>query len=419
MGFLNHGKLIVGYDLGNKASQISYAYSETGEAETISQVAGEQNYQIPTVLCKQHGVDQWFYGREALRVVQRQEGILVENLLDMALDGEPVVVEGESYDPVALLSLFFKRSLGQLSQTGEKLSSLMVTCPVIDRKLLDVLKQVVEGSGVKAERVSFQGYGESFYSYMLRQPGELWAYPALLFHNTGDRIRTYRMESNKRTKPVVVSVEEREYEFPVVSDEALLQIGEEACGKSLIGSIFLIGEGFQGEWMKESLRFLCRGRRVFQGNNLFSKGACCGMQEKIAPGEMAQNHVFLGNEKLRVNIGMQVWKDGKEAYFPLLDAGSNWYEAERIMDVYLREGNELMLVISPLVRQSKKGAVSDREEIYVKILLEGLMEGISRMRLKFYLKTEHCLIVEAEDLGFGEFRISSGRTWRDEIELYS
>ena len=173
MGFVNNAKLIVGYDLGNEYSQISYALSETGVAETISQIAGEQKYNIPTVLCKRHGKNQWFYGREALRAADRQEGILVENLLGMAMDGEPVVVEGESYDPAALLALFFKRSLGQLSQTGGKLSSLMVTCPVIDRKILKVLVKMVESSLIKADRISFQGYAESFYGYMLRQPKEL------------------------------------------------------------------------------------------------------------------------------------------------------------------------------------------------------------------------------------------------------
>ena len=420
MGFVNNAKLIVGYDLGNEYSQISYALSETGVAETISQIAGEQKYNIPTVLCKRHGKNQWFYGREALRAADRQEGILVENLLGMAMDGEPVVVEGESYDPAALLALFFKRSLGQLSQTGGKLSSLMVTCPVIDRKILKVLVKMVESSLIKADRISFQGYAESFYGYMLRQPKELWTHPAILFQYSRDMIRIYRMEYNRRTTPIVVIVEENEYAFPQPSDEALLEIAEEACGKSIIGSVFLIGDGFQGDWMKEALRFLCRGRRVFQGNNLFSKGACCGMQEKTTPGELSRTHVFLGNDKLKANIGMQVLRGGKESYFALLDAGMNWYEAERTLEVYIQDGNELLLKLVPLIRRNspKAGAASDRDGIVMRIVLEGLVEGTARLKLHFYLKSEHCLVVEAEDLGFGEFRAASGRTWKDEIEIY-
>ena len=216
------------------------------------------------------------------------------------------------------------------------------------------------------------------------------------------------------------AMEEKEYTFPEAEDKALLEIAEEVCGKDLIGSIFLIGDGFQEDWMKESLRFLCRGRRVFQGNNLFSKGACCGMQEKIAPSEQGRNHVFLGNEKLKANIGMQVLQNGQESYYPLLDAGVSWYEAQRELEVYLQDGNELMLTVLPLIRSnsSRAGKASGRDGEAIRVVLEGLSEGIVRLKLHFYMKTERCLVVEAEDLGFGEFRASSGRTWKDEIQIY-
>lgn len=421
MGFLKNEKWIVGYELGNAFSQISFALSADGEPETASQVAGEQKYNIPTALCKRYGENQWFCGKAALRAADNQEGILVENLLDLALGGEPVMVESESYDPVTLLALFFKRSLrslGQAAGAGEKISALMVTCPVIDRRLLAVLGAVIAGSGVKVDRVSFQGYAESFYSYMLRQPKELWTHPAILFSLGDGAVRVYRMEANRRTVPVAVAVEEREYAFPEPLEEAMLEIAREACGKSVIGSVFLVGDGFQEDWMQESLRFLCRGRRVFQGNNLFSKGACYGMQERIAPGEMGKAHVFLGSDKLKANIGMRLLRNGEESYYALLDAGANWYEAERTLEVYLQDGNELLLTVMPLAGIPFSGAAPGRCGALVKVVLEGLPGGISRLRLRFFLKTEHCLTVEAEDLGFGAFREPSGRVWRDEIEIY-
>lgn len=60
----NGGKLIVGYDLDDEYSQISYCMAD-GDVETLSSVAGTENYNIPTVLCKREGVNQWFCGREA------------------------------------------------------------------------------------------------------------------------------------------------------------------------------------------------------------------------------------------------------------------------------------------------------------------------------------------------------------------
>ncbi|MCI9435640.1 MAG: hypothetical protein HFH85_00455 [Lachnospiraceae bacterium] len=417
MGFRNNGKLFVGYDLGSENAQISYALSEEGDVETLSQVAGAEKYNIPAFLFKRYGVNQWLYGREALRLADGEDGILVGNLLDMALDGEPVVVDGESYDPIGLLALFFKRSLSLLSQVGTKIGALMVTCPVMDRKILEVLGSVVSGIHLKAEQIFFQSYAESFYGYMLRQPEELWNYPALLFDYGAEKMKVYRMESNKRTTPIVVFIEESEYEPPDNSGQAgpeemdavFQRIAEEVCGKSIIGSVFLIGDRFAGDWMKNSLRFLCRGRRVFQGNNLFSKGACCGMQERMAVSEMGRTHVFLGNDKLKANIGMKLLRNGAESYYALLDAGVNWYEAEHTMEIYVQDGNEILLTVTPLI-----GGGSGQ----VRVVLEGLAEGISRLRLHFFLKAEDELVVEAEDLGFGDFRASSGRIWRDEIEIY-
>ncbi len=430
MGFFSGEKLIVGYDLGDEYSQISYAYSEKGEAETLSQVAGEQIYNIPTVLCKKQNTNQWFFGREALRC--EGDGILVKNLLSLALDGEPVIIEGESYDPVALLALFFKRTLGLLSRVGSKITALMVTCPRLDRGIVETLSCGVGGSQLKAGEIAFQSHAESFYGYLLRQPRELWNYPALLFELGQKNIRLYRTESNKKTKPKVVFIEEKEYAFPeyepnagegneispekqAKADEAFLKIAEEACGGGIIGSIFLIGDGFAEGWMKDSLRFLCRGRRVFQGNNLFSKGACSGMQERLAVSEAGKEHVFLGNDKLKANIGMKILRQGEESYYALLDAGVNWYEAERTVEVYVQDGNAFLLLLAPLVGNAASGEKVGRS---IQIVLEGLSGNVARLRLHFFMKTEKCLMVEAEDLGFGEYRVPSGRVWKEEIEIY-
>lgn len=425
MGFLNSGKVIVGYDLGNEFSQISFCLSDSREVETLSQVAGTEHYNIPTVLCKREGVNQWFYGREALRYGTEQQGIQVENLLALALDGEPVLVDGESFDPVALLTLFFKRSLGMLSQVAspDKIEALMITCEVLDHRMLEVLSQVVTGLHLKTDKIAFQSHMESYYNYMIRQPEELRAYQAVLFACIPGHIRVYRMECNKRTKPMVVFIEESEYPFSGLStselseltqqrgeelDSAFLRIAEEVCEGKLVGSVFLIGDGFGQEWMKESLRYLCRKRRVFQGNNLFSKGAVCGMQERLgASGE--KEYVFLNHDKLKANIGMEILRQGEKSYYALLDAGVNWYEAETEMEFYLQEGNEVALTITPLTGRNARLA---------SVVLEDVPGAVTRLRGRFYMETENVLAVELEDEGLGEIRPATGRIWRDAIELF-
>lgn len=420
---LGGDKLIIGYDLGSEYAQISFASSPKGEAETLSLVAGEERYNVPLALCKRCGANQWLYGKEALRLAEENQGVLVENLLALALDGEPVMVDGESFDPVALLALFFRRSLGNL-----RASSLMLTCPVLDHRAIEVLGQMAGSIGLKTDKLFFQGYGESFYSYMLRQPEELWLYQSVLFCYRGDTLRVYCLECNRKTVPMVVVVEEKEYPFFECSyssqedqeklDQAFCRVAKEICAGRPVGSIYLIGEEFSEEWMKESLRFLCRGRRVFQGNNLFSKGACCGMQERLETSEAGKSHVFLGRDKLRANIGMEILRQGQESYYALLDAGVNWYEARQTAEIYIQDGNELVLTITPLVWKGPGSGGALAGSRTVRIQLEGLSGPAARLRLFLEMQSEDRLLVEAEDLGFGQFRMPGGQIWRETIGIY-
>ena len=405
-------KVIVGYDLGNKYAQIScYVTGSEEEIRTLSSVAGSSVYTIPLVLSKRQGVNQWFYGSEAIRYAGEEEGILVENLLKLARDGEPVQIDGAPIDPVALLTLFLKRSLGLLSQVTntERIGALMITCEELDHRMLEVLTAATEGLHLKTDQICFQSHVESFYYYNLYQPEELWRHKTILCEYGDASIRTYCMECNRHTTPVVAYMEEREFPFPVPeSDEKMQEIAKKLCENQMISSVYLIGEAFSRDWMKESLRYLCKGRRVFQGNNLFSKGACYGMMERLTPGENGKNHVFLGKDKLKSNIGMKVLRQGEESYQALLDAGINWYEAKNTMEFYLLEGRAVEILITSLTGKGNRIA---------RIVPEELQEGIIRLRISVEMRDDTHLKVELEDLGFGTFRAATHHIWKEEIEL--
>ena len=405
-------KVIVGYDLGNKYAQIScYVMGSEEEIRTLSSVAGSSVYTIPLALSKRQGVNQWFYGSEAIRYAGEEEGILVENLLKLARDGEPVQIDGTPIDPVALLTLFLKRSLGLLSQVtnAERIGALMITCEELDHRMLEVLTAATEGLHLKTDQICFQSHVESFYYYNLYQPEELWRHKTILCEYGDASIRTYCMECNRHTTPVVAYMEEREFPFPVPeSDEKMQEIAKKLCENQMISSVYLIGEAFSRDWMKESLRYLCKGRRVFQGNNLFSKGACYGMMERLTPGENGKNHVFLGKDKLKSNIGMKVLRQGEESYQALLDAGINWYEAQNTMEFYLLEGRAVEILITSLTGKGNRIA---------RIVPEELQEGIIRLRISVEMRDDTHLKVELEDLGFGTFRAATHHIWKEEIEL--
>ena len=133
------------------------------------------------------------------------------------------------------------------------------------------------------------------------------------------------------------------------------------------------------------------------------------MQERLSASEAGKSHVFLGNDKLKANVGMKILRRGEESYYALLDAGVNWFEAKQTMECYLQDGREIEFVITPLIGKNVRRA---------KIALDDLPGRISRLRLQLYMKEENTMVVEIQDLGFGEIRPLTGHSWQEEISLY-
>ena len=107
-------KIMAGYELGRDYAQVSYIEQGMEKPESAAVVTGKEIFGIPTVLCKRVGVNQWYYGRSAEKMADTDSIVKVDHLLDKARSGDKIEVDGEQYDPSALLALFIKRSLSIL-----------------------------------------------------------------------------------------------------------------------------------------------------------------------------------------------------------------------------------------------------------------------------------------------------------------
>lgn len=54
-------------------------------------------------------------------------------------------------------------------------------------------------------------------------------------------------------------------------DESFYKILLDSFHGHICSSVYLVGDGFDGDWMKMSLSYMCKGRRAFIGKNLYSK----------------------------------------------------------------------------------------------------------------------------------------------------
>ncbi len=430
-GMKNSKRFVLGYDLGEEVSQISFLASDSDLPETLSILAGAELYNIPTILCKRLEVNQWFYGKEAIARIENEDGIKVDHLIEKARTGERINVDGIGYDPVSLLTLFVKRTLSLLSMemSMDMVDAIVFTTEIMDGRMIEVLSEVTGALALPVKNVYYQSYEDSLYHYMLYQPEEVIGQAVLAFNYHFGEVTIYDMRLNHRTSPVVVTIEKKTDERLMIPDLKLsdnpdkrkdekakldlefLGLSEEMTEGRIVNSVFLLGDGFKEQWMHKSLEYLCRTRRVFQGNNLFSKGASIAAREKVSPSERLDKYVLLDASKLKSNVGIMVRKQGQEAYHALLDAGENWYDVGTSLDLILELEAYIDIVITPLTGGEKSVHRIELTDLPMR------PARTSRIRMKIKMKSADKAIVQLEDMGFGELFESSHKVWTEEVSI--
>ena len=121
--------------------------------------------------------------------------------------------------------------------------------------------------------------------------------------------------------------------------------------------------------------------------------------------------MFLGNDKLKSNVGINVLKRGENAYMPLLDGGINWFDAHKECDIILNQGNKLTLIVTPLTGKNPE---------MVDITLGDLPKRppkTTRLNVKVRMQSENRMQVTIKDLGFGELFPAANIEWNEVISV--
>lgn len=384
-------KYVIGFDLGIEYSQVSYCRLDQSMPETFSMVNGEEQFNIDTKL--NYKENRWF--------------------------AQDVPIGQFIRKTLSLMSNFFRI---------EDIAAIAFNLYQTDTSLMDELEQAVLDLRIKKCKVFFMTNQDSFFQYMIHQPEEMWLHDVVLFDYRKEGITSFQMQVNRRTRPQVCYIledfqedtkiedlskllPEEKTSFYNKMDVKLLEIAQKQCERRPVSSIFLLGDIFSKDWCKQSLKYLCRGRRVFQGNNLFSKGACYGAREKMMPSSISDTIVFLSEDKLMANLGIYCIKDNEEVYVPLLNAGEHWFEAKKDIDLILAKENKLSINVTPV-----DGGQTKR----VEMTLDGLhVRGNKTNRIGFSVSMRDAKTVDLTivDKGFGDFYASTGQVWKESFEL--
>lgn len=378
-------RTIIGLDLEKENSQISCYSDRAGEPETVSIVENQDKYLIPT-----------------------PEGLLKERGKEKVRD----------------LADFIKTCISYLRPIpGMTDIFLMITMREVRQPWIDWLHDACRMLGMDRNNIFLQSYQESFFYYVLNQKKELWNHDAALFEYTQSGIRSWLMKMDNRTRPALVTVMQgeelhlgrqagrSEEEWNALRDQKFLELIRSTFQKEIVSSTFLIGDSFDKTWAVKSLQYLCRKRHVFQGMNLYTKGACYAMCHKLHIGKNLDAWLYQSEDTTEYNISMQMYIRGQKTDYILLSAGINWYDAQNRCEILLDEGKELVLYARPM---------RDGETSSFTIELKGLPERpvkTTRLRISLAYQSSKVCKVTVKDMGFGEFFPSSGLIWESMLNM--
>ena len=410
-------KYLLGIDIGETFCQISYLNTRRLTAgmdpHTFSYITGGEEFDIPAAAFQDPESGKWFFGNDALNLsAERGKEPLTHLLANAREDGD------NDYLQILISFLGYCMSLLSKEVTAEEIEALTFTTEDMDTTNAEILRKAAEALFPGFDKVAYEEHIKSFYHYVLMQDEEQRRQSVLLVDGWSDsELVLYTLSFNKKTRPIVCFPQERHLELPADADAAekdrlLFAAVRELMQEKEFSAAYLTGRALAGGWMKDSLNLICRGRRAFQGDTLYSKGAADSTMAACGLASKADKYFYLSRDALRCNIGMECLKKGRTVYQALLDAGAAWYDAAAQIDVLLEEGDEIVLLETSVDRGNER-------EIAIK--LENMPQrprAATRLRVRLSMTAADRMRLEAEDLGFGEIFPSSGMKWEQEIAIY-
>lgn len=416
--------LIIGIDFGKEHSQICYYDRKGEEPHSISMKVGANELEAPTCICRRAEHDDYCVGLEAVYFAREKGGVMVDNLYELCGKEDAVQVAGESKKPWELLAVFLKGMLKFLGvmEVVKNTKCLVITAPSLSEIQVYNLERACEFLGFPREKYMLLDYGESFYYYALTQKRETWNRSVGWYAFHQDKVTFRRLAMNGGSRPILVCLEEpQETELTPAGgqgtegddgkrDGDFYAFVQKTLGTELYSSIQITGSGFEQRWAKKSIGLLCQQRRkVFYGNNLFAKGACAAGKEKLEDKNL-KGYRYMSPALVLCDVGMDMRVMGSPTYYPLIEAGKNWYECKASCELILDDTQELVFVVSRFGEPEKKRVVMP---------LPGLPKRpnkTTRLLLELaYVSPKECRL-RVEDLGFGDMFPSSGKVWKEAVE---
>lgn len=421
-------QLVVSIDINDDMTYISYASLGGRGVTTLSSRQDAEKYGVPTLMYKNENTNKWSFGANAYNRSREGEGQLYDHILSDVTEKE-----APDEDAKRRLGTFLAHALELAAEAIDKeymnpsLTALAICIKKVDSDILKHMENCVTPLKSVVKDIRFMTRSECFYYYTLSQPPEIWRSSVLLVDYSRDGCTFSHLKLKRGVSYSVASIDEEEHFELLPFDEENTQemdlrlqgvlkekLADSADSEGIrVSSIYLSGLNLEGSWAKNTLNYLCSGRRVFQGQNLYTKGACYAIRDQLTRGFISKNFFFLSPDKVNYDVGIRMVHKGAEVISRVAEAGTSWYDLKCETDVMLGENKDVSIVL-----KSFPGG----DEINHLIRLTAFPDRpkrACRANIRMYMQEKNILTIEITDRGLGELIPASGIMVTETIDLES
>ena len=363
----------IGMDLCPESTQISFYNDIKREPETVNQLNNKETYMMPNILFYSNKTGDWYVGSEASEARFKEEGIILDELYANARSEELIEIGEKKYSYRQLFIMMLKMHIDSFlyRYEGAVVKKLVITIPDYSKDLYRVLGSLYKELNIDKSSISITSHLDSGLYYIFNQSPDLWVNSVALFDYNTDGLQYYRIDISRGRSPEVIQVSHEDYtkQFNmsmfsgdnILMDVTFSKIVEHEMKKTYISSVFLTGLGFSEKWMNKSRNILCQGRRVFAGQNIYTKGACY----KAVGGEYEEfykKYFVETEENVLFDVGLSSGEEEDE-FIPIARGGRQWYNIKGKINIILDDTDIVTIIY--------KSRVTD-QEIRESVKLHGI-----------------------------------------------
>lgn len=422
--------LYLGLDLSPEYTQLSYYKLDEGVPESICHSDSKDTYLLPNIMFYTDKYKDgtgakdesgWSVGAVAAGKRFKEDGVVVDRIYQKTIINEDTEIYGTSYKAKDLLVKMLLLHIREFTKQFEsyEIRRLVVTIADADIHIIKAVQELQKALHLSDEQFEITSHIDSGIYYIFNQPESLRNNSVVLFDFNSSGLDYYRFDITHNKSPEIVDVFHQNLKDRLTFsafkkndeelDEQFAAICQELLAETYVSSVFLTGIGFADNWLKESATILCQGRRVFVGQNIYTKGACYrafgDRHSKVLDRYLIRSEYTVG-----FDIGISLNDDSK-TFVPITRGGQEWFHTKGKLYIFPDESNQVELIYRNIL-------TGDYDKEHIEI--HGLPKRPPKttkisLEAEFYSAEKGAVVIRDE--GFGTMFPTTNKIYRKEFDL--